>query len=99
MKAMAGEDLPHLRPALLDSGKSAAIHGLLMLRVRHALIIRDLCLRNLASRHPPASRMLCRGRREAASGGKRTVSLKSMDFALWEQSRAGGYSVDHLSES
>jgi hypothetical protein len=47
---MAREDPPHLDALLLDSSKSAAIHGLLMLRVRHIHIIRGLRFRNFAGR-------------------------------------------------
>ena len=58
VKVMAGEGLPHFDPALLDSGKSAAINGLLMLLVCHALIIRDLrsetLLPRIAARLLPA---------------------------------------------
>jgi hypothetical protein len=93
---MAGKGLPHFEPAPLASRKSAAIYGLLMLLMCHALIIRDPSLRTVIpgiNRLPGSS---AGATPLSVCNGKRTVSLKSMDFALWQQPLAGGYSVHRL---
>ena len=52
MKVMAREGLPNCDPALLNSGKSALIDGLLMLLVCHAFIVRGRRIKDFAFRVP-----------------------------------------------
>ena len=99
MKVMAGEGLPHFDPALLDSGKSAAIDGLLMLLVVSCPYHSRSARQRSCFPAMSGSRMSFRGAGRSDPIGKRTVSLKLMDFALGEQLFASGYSAHLLLES